>query len=90
VPLTPGAYLKRQRLEAGLTIADVAARLATEPRIAEHARIEWLELIEADAMPLLFTTVIALRTAYPFDLAQLERLALLRLLDPGAPPAVGA
>jgi hypothetical protein len=81
VPLTPGAYIKQQREAAGLTIADVAARLATEPRIAEHARAEWLGLIEADATPLLFMTVVALSTVYPIDMRQLVQLVEMQLED---------
>lgn len=85
--LTPGAYLKETRLAAQLSIADVAARLATEPRIAEHLRVEWLELIEADQMPAAFNTLVALRAIVPFDFAQLERLALLQLIVGGPVPA---
>jgi hypothetical protein len=76
--ITPGAYLKRRRIRSGLSIADVAARVATEPRTPEHLRGEWLELIEADAAPATFGTVVALRIAYHFDLtvlAQLEAIA---------------
>jgi hypothetical protein len=85
VPLTPGAYIKRQREAAGLTIVDVAARLATEPRIAEHARAEWLELIEADATPLLFMTVVALSTVFPIDMRQLVQLVKMQLGDDSVP-----
>ena len=76
--ITPGAYLKRCRQRAGLSIADVAARVATEPQTSEHQRGKWLELIEADAAPASFRTVVALRLAYRFDLtvlAQLEAIA---------------
>lgn len=76
--ITPGAYLKRCRQRAGLSIADVAARVATEPQTPEHQRGEWLELIEADVTPASFRTVVALRLAYRFDLtvlAQLEAIA---------------
>jgi len=81
VPLTPGAYIKRKREAAGLSIADVAARLATEPRTAEHARAEWIELIEADETPLLFMTVVALSTAFPIDMRELVRLVTAQLRD---------
>jgi hypothetical protein len=74
VPLTPGADSQRQREAAGLSIADVAARLATEPRWAEHTRAEWLVLIEADATPLLFITVAALGTVFPMDMRELVQL----------------
>lgn len=76
---TPGAYLKHRRTAAGLSVRDVARRLATEPRLAEHVRAELLELIEADAAPMSFYTVVALRAAYPFDLQVLDRLAAIAL-----------
>lgn len=76
--LTPGAYLKHRRQAAGLSVADVAARITTEPRSPEHQRGEWLELIEADAAPATFSTIVGLRLIYRFDLtvlAQLEAIA---------------
>lgn len=79
---TPGAYLKMRRQAAGLSIADVAAMTATEPRVAEHVRAGWLELIEADAMPASFATIVALHHAYRFDLHVLGRLVAISL---GAP-----
>ncbi|RSV15173.1 hypothetical protein CA235_09560 [Sphingomonas sp. ABOLF] len=85
MPLTPGAYIKRQREAAGLSIADVAARLATEPRTAEHTRAEWIELIEADETPLLFMTVVVLSTVFPIDMRQLVELVKVQLQDGSAP-----
>lgn len=78
VPLTPGAYLKHRRTAAGLSVHDVAARLGTEPRLAQHVRVDWLRLIEADAHDANFATIVALRTIYDFDLGVLERLALIQ------------
>lgn len=75
--LTPGAYLKMRRCAALLSVADVAARLATAPRLAEHARAELIELIEADAAPAGFSTLVAFSNVYAFDfdvLASLERI----------------
>jgi hypothetical protein len=77
--LTPGAYLKRCRQRAGLSVADVAARMSTEPKTPEHLRGEWLELIEADAMPATFATIVSLRLAYRFDLTLLAQLAAIAL-----------
>lgn len=85
MPLTPGAYIKRQREAAGLTIADVAARLATEPHWAEHARAEWLVQIEADEVPMLFMTVVALGTLFPIDMRQLVELVKAQF-DAGTAP----
>ncbi|KQN37030.1 hypothetical protein ASG37_05050 [Sphingomonas sp. Leaf407] len=75
--LTPGAYLRYRRTAAGLAIADVAQVIATDPKIAEHRRGEWLLLIEADAVPANWSTIVALRRFVPFDLSVLERLSLI-------------
>jgi hypothetical protein len=76
--VTPGAYLKLRRTAAHLSIADVAANIATEPPTAEHTRVQWIELIEADATPAKFSTIVALGRTFSFDihvLAQLEASA---------------
>jgi hypothetical protein len=88
VTLTPGAYLKHRRTAAGLSVADVAGRLASEPRTAEHARAHWLELVEADVQPLGLSTVVALQGVFAFDLSvllALEELAQGRLPRRGEP-----
>lgn len=75
---TPGSYLKHRRQAAQLSIVDVAHRIGTEPRTAEHSRGEWLELIEADAAPMTLTTIVALSQVFSFDihvLWTLERIA---------------
>ena len=78
-PLTPGAYLKMRRCAACLSVADVAGKIATAPRLAEHARAELIELIEADAAPASFETIVVLGNVFWFDfdvLAALVRVAL--------------
>lgn len=77
--MTPGTYLQRRRQAAGKSLADVAAAIATEPRLAEHARTVELQMIESDVRPARFDTIVVLRKVYPFDLdvlAQLVRIAL--------------
>ena len=86
--LTPGAYLKHRRTAAGLSIADVAAAVATEPRIAQHLRAEWLEQIEADVMPATFNTIVALGRAYRFDLEVLHVLASIAMGAALQPPCL--
>lgn len=76
---TPGAYLKCRRTAHGLAIEDVAGVLSTDPRIAHHERAEWIMRIEADIAPASWTTIVALRQHFPFDLAVLERLSLIHL-----------
>lgn len=65
--MTPGAYLRRCREASGKTIAVVAAELATEPRWAEHIRVELIDLIERDEQPASFATLVALSLAFPID-----------------------
>jgi hypothetical protein len=84
--MTPGAYLKHRRCAAGLGIHDVAAALATEPRLAELVRAEWLEQIEADIVPMTFNTIVSLRRAFAFDLDILSQLAAIAMHSPIDPP----
>ncbi len=83
---TPGAYLKHRRTAAGLSVADVAAQLRTDPRTAIEGRAEWLALIEADVMPMTWSTIVVLRTVFPFDVGVLEELSLLQLGYDFPPP----
>lgn len=83
---SPGTYLQRRREAASKTLADVAQRLSTVPRMAEHARVEWIALVELDAVPAGFSTIAALRSAFPFDLAVLAQLDLIRLGADLPPP----
>ncbi|RZF64502.1 XRE family transcriptional regulator [Sphingomonas populi] len=85
-PPTPGAYLKMRRCAARLSVADVAARIATVPRLAEHARVELIELIEADAAPASFATVVVFNNVYPFDIEVLAALQRIKLGADFAPP----
>lgn len=77
--MTPGAYLKYRRTAAGLGLHDVAATVATEPRLAEHVRGAWIERIEADVAPMSLNTIVALRRAYRFDLEVLAQLAAIAM-----------
>jgi len=66
-PITPGAYLKARRLVAGMTIAEVAAWLRTEPHLHEVDLIDWIKRIEADAVPASAEMIVALRAIFRFD-----------------------
>lgn len=72
--MKPGEYLRRRRVAASMSIADVAQAVATEPRLAHHLRIEWIDLIERDVMPARFDTIVALATIIPFDMRVLVAL----------------
>lgn len=84
--MKPGTYLQLRRLSAGKSLAQVAAAIATEPRLAEHARAEWLQAIESDTAPARFDTLVVLRRLYLFDFAVLEALVRISLGDDTAPP----
>jgi hypothetical protein len=83
---TPGTYLKMRRTARGLSVADVAARIATVPRLAEHARVELIEMIEADAAPARFDTIVVLSNIYPLDLEVLSVLVRISLGADLPPP----
>lgn len=74
--LTPGQYLRKRREAAGLSIDDVAERILTVPRWAEHLRRGWLEQIEADEMPATFNTIVVLHQVMQFDLRILVALSV--------------
>lgn len=89
---TPGAYLKARRLVKGFCLAEVAARLRTDPPIAELDRVEWLRLIEADAMPASFSTIVALSTVIEFNMDVLIALDMVAqgILGPDLAPQICA
>lgn len=74
--LTPGQYLQKRRAAAGLSIDDVAERIATVPRWAQHLRRGWLEQIESDQMPATFNTIVVLNQVLEFNLSALVALSV--------------
>lgn len=62
-----------------MSVDDVAGALTTDPSIAEHERADWLRRIEADIVPAGWSTIVALRQEFFFDLLVLERLSLIHL-----------
>ena len=74
--MSPGTYLRKRREAAGLTLADVAAALATEPRWSEIDRLAWLTAIERDVSPLALLDGSALMRVFPFDQTVLTHLQL--------------
>jgi hypothetical protein len=79
VTLTPGAYLKCRRTACGKSHADVACALETTPAMSQAERIEWLKMIEADVAAVRWSTIVALRQQFPFELSVLERLSLIHM-----------
>lgn len=84
--ITPGAYLKHRRQAALLAPADVAARIATEPRVGLHLLAEQIELIEVDVQPANFSTIVALNRVFAFDLGVLARLVAIAMGYDYPPP----
>lgn len=74
--MRPGTYVRLRREAAGLTIADVAARIETAPRYSEIDRVEWLFRIEADIAALSPDVCASLDRVFP-----LSRYVLARLID---------
>lgn len=77
--ISPGTYLRKRRAAAGLSSADVAAMIVTEPRLPEHNLIDWLDRIEADMVPATFRTITCLRCCFSFDIEVLEALVAIQL-----------
>lgn len=76
--MTPGAYIRRQRVAAGMTLDDVALCLETVPyHVAAHVRAEWLAAIEDGVVEVGISTAAALADipALAIDLDDLAGLA---------------
>ena len=72
--LLPGIYLRKRREASGQSVEEVASMIATEPRLDERGRIDWLTRIEAGELPIGHDTIRSLRFAFPFDACVLRRL----------------
>lgn len=86
--MTPGAYLKHCRLNAGLSLQAIAERLSTEPRLAEHARIELLRGIEEDLFTPTVENLAVLRMAYAFDADLYLAMQLTQIDAPALPDPI--
>ena len=47
-----GTHLRRERIEAGMSIEDVALRIETAPPVSARSRAEWIAAVEADQAPI--------------------------------------
>lgn len=86
--MTPGAYLRKRREAAGLTLEDVAIRVGTMPPVSARTRGEWLATIEADAAPIAIATAFALRDCFRFDPHVLDALITLHAGHLATEPAM--
>lgn len=80
--MTPGTYLAKRRIAAGLSIEDVADAVVTVPAVPERDRIDWLRRIEADIAPVTEPIGNALFAVFPFDGDVLARLVDLHSPTP--------
>jgi hypothetical protein len=74
--MSPGAYLRRRRLAAGLELVDIALVTTASP-IDAYGRGEWLRLIEEDRTPITADVVETLLFAFPLDRHSLNKLILI-------------
>lgn len=72
--MTPGTYLRLRREASGLSVEDVAARIASDPRLGERDRVEWLRQIERDEAPTNVDVAVALAHVFRFSPNILGRL----------------
>lgn len=73
-PLTPGAYLALRRRSAGVEIEQLAAAIATEPRLPERDRAEFIRALEADLVSPTITELAALNRHFRSDITVLAAL----------------
>jgi len=83
--ITPGDYLRKRRIAAGLSLVDVAQVFATVPRWPETERVDWLIRLEGDVEPLTVRTVSLMRAIFCFSPDVLGDLVLMHEGIPIAP-----
>lgn len=90
VDYTPGLYLKVRRRTTRLELTDVAARIGTIPHVPEQDRVEWLERIEGDVVPVSAHTIAQLARVFRLDLQVLAQLASIARgeRDPALAPRI--
>lgn len=76
--MTPGTYLQKRRVAAGLSIMDVAALVQTDPRISGIDKTAWIDRIERDIAALSPDVIATLGRAFRFDRHVLQQLIAIR------------
>jgi hypothetical protein len=76
--LTPGQYVRAARLQAGMTIQDVAMCVETDPPVTMQRRAEWIGAIEKDVLPIRMSTALAL---FAIPELEIDLPALANLMD---------
>ncbi len=82
--ITPGAYIRLCRGNAGLTIENVAMMIESSPQVTVQRRIEGLTMIEADVEPISPSTAMMLHEVIGVDL---RILAYWMAIAEGATPS---
>ncbi len=72
--MSPGTYIRLRREAAGLSLADVAGMLDTDPHVSAQRRVDWLAAIEADREAVNERIALALIVVLPIDFAALSLL----------------
>lgn len=80
--MSPGTYLQKRRVAAGLSIIDVAMKVGTSPRLGEIDKVAWIGRVEADVAALSPDVIAALADAFPISLGLLQQLIDLRSFGP--------
>jgi hypothetical protein len=75
---SPGQYIAKRRIAAGLSLDDVALRFETTPPVSARSRAEWLARIEADIDPISIGTAFALHGCFRFDPHVLDALIAIQ------------
>lgn len=82
--MTPGTYLKKRRVAAGLTIIDVAAMVNTTPSIGSIDKVSWIDRIERDIAALSPDVIATLSDVFRFSRTVLQQLITIRSYGPSA------
>lgn len=82
--MSPGTYLQKRRVAAGLAIVDVAAMVRTSPHWGEIDRVAWIGRIEQDIAALSPDVIATLSDAFRFSRTVLLQLITLRNFGPDA------
>jgi transcriptional regulator with XRE-family HTH domain len=76
--MTPGTYLKKRRVAAGLSIIDLAAMVHTNPRWGGVDKVAWIDRIEHDVAALSPDVIATLADAFRFSRTVLGQLITIR------------
>lgn len=77
-PVTPGTYLQKRRVAAGLSIIDVAVMVETSPHLGGIDKVAWIDRIEKDIAALSPDVIATLAHAFSFSRTVLLQLITIR------------